>query len=62
MSINAQKNVICHGKTGEGGTGTGIHVEQQTLTALNKTDDLTANYVVERLIGTAVCENACKVV
>ena len=54
MSINAQKDVICHGKTGEGGTGTGIHVEQQTLTALSKTDDLTANYVVERLIGTAV--------
>ena len=46
--INDQKDVICHGKTGEGGTGTGIHVEQQTLTAQNKTDDLTTD-LMERV-------------
>lgn len=38
--INDRKDIICHGNTGEGGTGTGLLVEQQTLMASNKTEDL----------------------
>ena len=38
--ITDRKDIICHGRAGEGGTGTGLLVEQQTLMASNKTEDL----------------------
>ncbi len=38
--ISDRKDIICHGNSGEGGTGTGLLVEQQTLMASNKTEDL----------------------
>jgi RNA-directed DNA polymerase len=38
--ISDRKDIICHGRVGEGGTGTGLLVEQQTLMASNKTEDL----------------------
>jgi RNA-directed DNA polymerase len=38
--ISDRKDIICHVRTGEGGTGTGLLVEQQTLMASNKTKDL----------------------
>ena len=38
--IRDRKDIICHGRTGEGGTGSGLLVEQQTFMASNKTKDL----------------------
>jgi len=38
--ISDRKDIICHGRAGEGGTGTGLLVEQQTLMVSNKTKDL----------------------
>lgn len=38
--ITDRKDIICHGMSGESGTGTGLLVEQQTHMALNKTEDL----------------------
>ena len=38
--ISDRKDIICHGRTGESGTGTGLLVEQQTRMVSNKTQDL----------------------
>lgn len=38
--ISDRKDIICHGRTGESGTGTGLLVEQQTRMVSNKTEDL----------------------
>lgn len=50
--IRDQEDIICHGRAGESGTGTGLLVEQQSRMALNKTEDL-ATDLMER-----ICERA----
>lgn len=43
--IGDQLDTICHGETGESGTGTGALVEQQIPMVLNATEDLTVNLI-----------------
>jgi RNA-directed DNA polymerase len=57
--IGDQLDTICHGETGESGTGAGALVEQQIPMALNATEDLTVN-LMERVCLRANLNQAYK--
>ena len=54
-----RKDVICHGRSGESGTGSGLLVEQQTHMASNKTEDL-ATDLMEKICNRANLNRAYK--
>lgn len=54
-----RKDVICHGKSGESGTGTVLQVEQQISKALSATEDLAAN-LMEKVCTRANLNKAYK--
>lgn len=57
--IHDRNDIICHGRTGESGTGTGLLVEQQTRMASNKTEDL-ATDLLEKICLRANLNRAYK--
>lgn len=57
--ISDRVDIICHGRAGESGTGTGLLVEQQTHVALSKTKDL-ATDLMERICELANLNRAYK--
>lgn len=57
--INDRKDVICHGESGESGTGAVLQVEQQISKALSATEDLAAN-LMEKVCTRANLNKAYK--
>ena len=57
--ISDRKYIICHGMSGESGTGSGLLVEQQTRMASSKTEDL-ATDLMEQICNRANLNRAYK--